>query len=123
MITEDIFLTRILAIFIFFHEFARLFENSKNKYVQELWALTFHDIMIFKNSKGERKIAKFMFSRIRRLAKIASPENTNFTILRSLLKFLTTVPQCREKLKKTILEHISFLNFRKISQIREKRKK
>ena len=32
-------------------------------------------------------------------------------------------PQCHEKLEPTIFEHISFLNSRKISQIREKRQK
>ena len=84
-------LLEILAIFVFFHEFARFFENSKNKYVQELWALTFHCITVFKISNGVQRIAKFIFSGICRLTKIASPENTNFAILRTPLRFFNTV--------------------------------
>ena len=59
-------------IFVFFHEFARFFENSKKKHVQELLALTFHGIVVVKNFNSARRIAKFMFSGIHRLVKIAT---------------------------------------------------
>ena len=52
----------ILIIFVFFHEFARFFENSKKKYVQELLALTFHGIAVVKNFHNARRISKFVFS-------------------------------------------------------------
>ena len=65
-------------IFVFFHEFARFFENSKKKYVQELLALTFHDIAVVKNFNSARRIAKFMFSGIHRLVKIAQSGKHEF---------------------------------------------
>ena len=77
--------------FCLFLRICEIFRNSKKKYVQELWALTFHGITVFKNSNGVQRIVKFMFSGIHRLAKIANPENTNFAILRTPLGFFNTV--------------------------------
>ena len=48
-------------IFVFFQEFVKFFQNSRKKFVQELLALTFHDIMIFKNFNNVQRIEKFMF--------------------------------------------------------------
>ena len=76
---------------VFFHEFAKFFENSKKKHVQELWALTFHDISMVKNSNGVRIIAKFVFSGLAILANLRILENMNFAILRSPLEFLNIV--------------------------------
>ena len=74
----------------FFHEFARFFENKK-KLVQELWALTFHDITVLKNPNGARRIAKCVFSGLAILANLRILENMNFAILRTLLEFLNIV--------------------------------
>ena len=54
------------------------FENSKEKYVQELWALTFHGIVIFKEFNNARRIANFVFSGIIELDKIAQSEKHEF---------------------------------------------
>ena len=98
------------------------FKNAKTKYVQEFLALTFHGIVVVKNFNSARRISKFVFSGLSYFDQSMNSEKYEFCDSPHIAEVFW-MPQCREKLEPIILEHISFLNFRKFSQIRGKRQK
>ena len=107
-------------IFVFFQEFVKFFQNSKKKCVQELLALTFHDIVILKNFNNVQIIEKVVFFGLNYFGQSRNSEKNEFCDSPRTDKVFEyhNITKSWSQQFRTYF----FLNFWKTSRIREKRK-